>query len=98
MAIRGTADFAKARHEPRPNMQIHPKTYLQLIVRLWHFRVLRPRNRGSATQDASPLLIFIVTVLTLLLAILEVDLHHPLLQSSGPPGDAVGISPIFMSP
>ena len=79
-------------------MQIHPKAYLQLIARLRHFRALPPRRRDPATQAASPLLIFIVAVLALLLAVLEVDLHHAPLQPFGLPGDPVGISPIFMSP
>lgn len=79
-------------------MQIHPKAYLQLIARLWHFRALPPRNRNPVTQDASPLLIFVVAVLALLLAVLEIDVHRALLQSFGLPGDPVGISPIFMSP
>ncbi len=78
-------------------MQMHPKAYLQLIARLWHFRALRPRSRDPATQEASTLLIFIVVVLALLLAVLEVDLHRALLQSFGLAGD-LGISPIFMSP
>ena len=79
-------------------MQPHPKAYRQLISRLWHFRVLLPRNRDPATQDASPLLIYIVAVLALLLAVLEADLHHELLQSFGLHGDPSGITPIFMSP
>jgi len=79
-------------------MQLHPKAYRQLISRLWHFRVLLPRNRDPATQDASPLLIYIVAVLALLLAVLEADLHHELLQSFGLHGDPSGITPIFMSP
>ncbi|OAF19460.1 hypothetical protein [Bradyrhizobium neotropicale] len=79
-------------------MQIHPKTYLQLISRLWHFRVFPPRHRDSPARDASPLLIYIVAVLALLLAVLEVDLHRELLQSFGLLGDPAGINPIFMSP
>ncbi|OAF14997.1 hypothetical protein AYJ54_40775 [Bradyrhizobium centrolobii] len=79
-------------------MQIHPKAYLQLISRLWHFRVMLPRNRDPATRDASPLLIYIVAVLALLLAVLEVDLHRALLQSFGLFGTPVEINPIFMSP
>ncbi len=79
-------------------MQIQPKAYLQLIARLWRFRALLPRSRHPATQDASPLLIFVVAVLALLLAVLEVDLHRALLQSFGLPNDPVEISPIFMSP
>ena len=55
-------------------------------------------NRDPATQDASPLLIYIVAVLALLLAVLEADLHHELLQSFGLHGDPSGITPIFMSP
>jgi len=79
-------------------MQLHPKAYRQFLSRLWHFRPLLPRNRDPATQGASPLLIYIVAVLALLLAVLEADLHHELLQSFGLLGDPIGINPIFMSP
>ncbi|WP_027523318.1 hypothetical protein [Bradyrhizobium sp. Ec3.3] len=79
-------------------MQLHPKAYRQLISRLWHFRALLPRNRDPANQAASPLLIYIVAVLVLLLAVLEIDIHRAVLQSLGLPGDPVGIDPIFMSP
>jgi hypothetical protein len=79
-------------------MQLHPKAYRQLISRLWHFRILLPRNRDPATQGASPLLVYIVAVLALLLAVLEFDLHHELLQSFGLLGHPIEINPIFMSP
>ncbi|OPY98240.1 hypothetical protein A5906_35105 [Bradyrhizobium sacchari] len=79
-------------------MQLHPKAYRQLIARLWHFRALLPRNRAPTSQDASPLLIYIVAVLVLLLAVLEIDLHRAELQSLGLSGNPVGINPIFMSP
>lgn len=78
-------------------MQIHPKAYLQFISRFWHFRVLPPRDRNPATRDAAPLLIYIVAVLALLLAILEVDHHRALSQSFGRIGDPVATNPIFMS-
>ena len=67
-------------------MQIHPKAYLQLISRLWHLRVLLSRNRDPATREASPLLIYIVIMLALLLTVLEADLHRELLQSFVPLG------------
>lgn len=79
-------------------MQMHPKAYLQFISRLWHFRALLPKDRDPTTQSASPLLVYIVAVLALLIAILEVDLHRAPLQSFGLPVDPVGINPIFMSP
>jgi hypothetical protein len=79
-------------------MQIHPKAYLQLISRLRHFRALPPRNREPGTQHASPLLIYVVAVLALLLAALEVDVHRARLQSLGLLDDPIGIDPIFMSP
>jgi len=79
-------------------MQIHLKAYLQFISRLWHFRALPPKDRDPATQSASPLLIYIVAVLALLLVILEVDLHRAPLQSFGLPVDPVAINPIFFSP
>ncbi|QOZ73461.1 hypothetical protein SAMN05192541_13394 [Bradyrhizobium arachidis] len=79
-------------------MQIHLKAYLQLISRLRHFRALPPRNRDPGTQHASPLLVYVVAVLALLLAALEVDVHRARLQSVGLVGDPIGIAPIFMSP
>src|SRR5215813_13774234 len=92
------ADLRIAPHKPRPNMQIHPKAYLQLISRLWHLRVLLSRNRDPATREASPLLIYIVIMLALLLTVLEADLHRELLQSFVPLGAPAEINPIFMSP
>jgi hypothetical protein len=79
-------------------MQVHPKTYLQLISRLWHFRASPPRNRDPGSQGASPLLVYIAVVLALLLAVLEVDIHSAQLQSLGLLGDPIGIDPIFMGP
>ncbi|MGV7216627.1 hypothetical protein [Bradyrhizobium sp. UFLA05-112] len=79
-------------------MQIHPKAYLQLISRLWHFRVLPSRNRDPATREASPPLIYIVVVLALLLTVLEIDLHRGQLQSFGMLAAPTEINPIFMSP
>jgi len=78
-------------------MQIHPKAYLQFISRFWHFRVLPPRDRNPAARDASPLLIYIVAVLALLLAILIVDRHRAPFQFPGHVGDPAEINPIFMS-
>ncbi|MBR0841026.1 hypothetical protein JQ607_12595 [Bradyrhizobium liaoningense] len=78
-------------------MQVHPKAY-QLILRLWHLRALPPRHRDPGAQDASPLLVYIVVVLALLLAVLAVDVHRTQLQSLGLLGDPIGINPIFMSP
>lgn len=77
-------------------MQIHLKAYLQLISRLRHFRALPPRNRDPGTQHASPLLVYVVAVLALLLAALEVDVHRARLQSVGLVGAPIGIAPIFM--
>ncbi|UPK39266.1 hypothetical protein IVB18_19715 [Bradyrhizobium sp. 186] len=79
-------------------MQMHPKAYLQFISRLWHFRALPPKDSDPATQSASPLLVYIVAVLALLFAILEIDLHRAPPQSFGVPVDPVGINSIFMSP
>lgn len=77
-------------------MQLRPKACLQSISRWWHVRDLSPRNRDSSTQEASPLLVYIVVVLALLLAILEVDLHRP--PSVDLPADPNWINPIFLSP
>ena len=79
-------------------MQIHLKAYLQFISRVLHFRALPPRNRDPGTPHASPLLVYVVAVLALLLAALEVDVHRARLQSLGLLGDPIGIDPIFMSP
>ncbi|MDA9405156.1 hypothetical protein XH79_41320 [Bradyrhizobium sp. CCBAU 45389] len=77
-------------------MQLHPRAYLQFISRLWHSLAHPPRHRDPDAQGASPLLIYIVVVLALLLVILQADVYR--LTSLGPPGDPNGINPIFLSP
>jgi hypothetical protein len=64
-------------------MQIRSKTYLHFIS-LW--RSLRNSispHDGDVPRETSPSLIFVAVVLTLLLAILEVDLHRGELESLG---------------
>ncbi|MGX1320086.1 hypothetical protein AB7M17_003539 [Bradyrhizobium sp. USDA 377] len=96
MAINVVAVWPTAPHGPRPNMQLHPKSYRQFISRLWHFRALPPRHRDPGTQEASPLLVYIVAVLATLVAILLADVHR--LPSPELPGDPNWINPIFLSP
>ncbi|KGJ71042.1 hypothetical protein BJA5080_06315 [Bradyrhizobium diazoefficiens SEMIA 5080] len=98
MAIDVVAVLQKAPQRARPDMQVHPKAYLQLIARLWHFRASPLRNRDPDSQDASALLVYIAVVLALLLAVLEIDIHSAQLQSLGLLGDPIGINPIFMGP
>ena len=64
-------------------MQIRPKAYLHFIS-LW--RSLRNSilpHDGDVPRETSPSLIFVAVVLTLLSAILEVDLHRGELESLG---------------
>jgi hypothetical protein len=78
-------------------MQIRSRTYLQVLARLRALRVRLRQSDEATAQEASPLLVYIATVLALLLIILEVDLHSGQLQSLGLLGDPQ-INPIFMGP
>ena len=78
-------------------MHIRAKAYLQAIAR-WRGAKGRPRHQDVAGQTTSPLLIFTAAVLTLLLAILEIDLHAAELQSLGLLGRSVAIDPVLLSP
>ncbi|MGY3574433.1 MULTISPECIES: hypothetical protein [Bradyrhizobium] len=89
--------LGKGASQSRSNMQIHPKAYLQFISRIWHSRVLPPRDRNPTSRDASPLLIYIAAVLALLLAILIVDRHGAPFQLPEHVGDPAEINPIFMN-
>ena len=79
-------------------MQIRPKTYLHFIA-LW--RSLRDSispHHDTAPQETSPLLIFSVVMLALLLAILEADVHRGELASLGLTTGDYPIQAAFLSP
>jgi hypothetical protein len=79
-------------------MQMRSKAYLQMVSRLRALRVL-VSSREAATQEASPLLVFVAVVLAMLLAMLEVDLHSIELQALGLTGGPfVPTDPAFVSP
>ena len=61
------------------------------------------RERTAAQRDAtdnstSPLLVYIVAALSLILSILVIDLHRDELRAVGLVGGAERINPVFMSP
>lgn len=78
-------------------MQGRSRPLLRMILwlRATRVRLIAP---DPAPREASPVLVFTVAVLILLLAILEVDLHSADLQSLGVMGDAFSIDPVFKSP
>ena len=78
-------------------MQVRSKAFVRIVSRLREVRAMVIAN-SAASQEASPLLIFIAVVLALLLAILVVDLHHAELQALWLIGDAFLIDAIFKSP
>ncbi|WP_027535052.1 hypothetical protein [Bradyrhizobium sp. WSM3983] len=78
-------------------MQGRSRPLLRMISWLRAVRVISVAQ-NPATREASPLLVLTVVVLTLLLAILEVDLYSPELQSLGLMGDAFSIDPAFKGP
>jgi hypothetical protein len=58
------------------DMQIRSKAYLQFISVCRSLRDLMPPNDGDAPTGTSPSLLYAAVVLTLLLMILEIDLHR----------------------
>ena len=54
--------------------------------------------RDAADRSASPLLVFAVAALFLLLSILVIDLHRDKLRALGLAGGAERINPVFLSP
>ena len=79
-------------------MQIRPKTYLHLIS-LW--RSLRDAispHHDNVPAEASPSLIYAAVVLTLLLAILEVDARRGELEWLGLLPSGYPIQAAFLSP
>jgi hypothetical protein len=84
-------------HYTVTNMQIRSRTYLQVISTLRALRVLLSHD-NDPTAKASPILLYIAVALTLLLVMIEVDLHSAELQSLGFRGGPFLVDPIFMSP
>ena len=79
-------------------MQIRSKTYLHLVS-LWRsLRDTIPPHHDDVPAAASPSLIYTTVVLTLLLAILEVDAHRGELESLGLLGSGYPVQPAFLSP
>ena len=82
-------------------MQIRSRAYLLMISHLRGLCTLLSPAHDPAmktSKEASSLLIFVAVVLSLLLAILEVDQHREMLQSLGLLGDAAGTHPNLMDP
>jgi len=79
-------------------MQIRSKAYVQIVSQLRSLHRLIAPNQDPSTQEASPLLVFAAAVLTLLLAMLEIDLHAAELESLGLMGSAFSVDPMFRSP
>lgn len=70
-----------------------------LLAPFWSYcrgRAVAPRD--AADRSASPLLVFVVAALFLLLSILVIDLHRDKLRALGLAGGAERINPVFMSP
>jgi hypothetical protein len=70
-----------------------------LLAPFWSYS----RERTAAPRDvtdksASPLLLYIVAALFLVLSILMIDLHRDELRALGLVGGAERINPIFMNP
>ena len=78
-------------------MQGRSRPLLRMFSRLSAVRGLLSAP-DLAGREASPLLMFTVIVLALLLGTLEVDMHSADLQSLGLMGDAFSIDPVFKSP
>jgi len=78
-------------------MQIRFRTYLQVISTLRALRVLLSHDHDQ-TAKASPILLYIAVALTLLLVMIEVDLHRAELQSLGFTGGPFLVDPTFISP
>ncbi|MGY8709445.1 hypothetical protein RAD16_27200 [Bradyrhizobium sp. 18BD] len=78
-------------------MQGRSRPLLRMIARLCaaHAFMTAP---DPAAREASPLLVFTMVVLALLLAILEVDLHSADLESWGLMGDSFSAAPMFRGP
>jgi len=70
-----------------------------LLAPFWSYSRTRTAAQRDATdKSASPLLIYIVAVLFVILSIVVIDLHRDELRTLGLVGGAERINPVFMSP
>ena len=70
-----------------------------LLAPFWSYSRKRTAAQCDATnRSASPVLIFVVAALFVVLSILMIDLHRDELRTLGLVGGAERINPVFMSP
>ena len=70
-----------------------------LLAPFWSYsRGRTAAQRDAADKTASPLLVYIVAVLGLVLSILMIDLHRDELRALGLAGATEQVNPAFMSP
>ena len=70
-----------------------------LLAPFWSYSRERTAAQRDATdKSASPLLVYIVAVLFVILSIVVIDLHRDELRTLGLVGEAERINPVFMSP
>jgi hypothetical protein len=70
-----------------------------LLAPFWSYSRERTAVQHDATdKSASPLLIYVVAVLFLILSIVVFDLHWDELRALGLVGGTERINPVFMSP
>jgi hypothetical protein len=70
-----------------------------LLAPFWSYSRERTAAQRDATdKSASPLLVYIVAVLFLILSILVIDMHRDELRALGLVGGAERVNPVFMSP
>jgi hypothetical protein len=69
-----------------------------LLAPLWSTRPRTAAQRDATDNSTSPLLVYIVAVLLLILSILVIDLHRNELRALGLVGGTERIHPVFMSP
>ena len=80
------------------DMQIRSKAYLQFISVWRSLRDLIPPNDGDAPAGISPSLLYAAVVLTLLLTILEIDLHRGQPGPTGLAKNTFAVESTLMSP
>ena len=69
-----------------------------LLAPFWGTRPRTAAQRDATDNSTSPLLVYIVAALSLILSILVIDLHRDELRALGLVGGAERIKPIFVSP
>ncbi|WP_334482005.1 hypothetical protein [Bradyrhizobium algeriense] len=70
-----------------------------LLAPFWSYSRERTAAQRDATdKSASPLLVYIVVVLFLILSILVIDMHRDELRALGLVVGAERVNPVFMSP